>query len=103
MLCERLSLLTNRTRVPGDTVICVALTPDAVMVMVVVPPPPPPGDEGEPPHAASAMSTRSGHDLRTSGLSHPPSLDARLELRRAVRPRLAPRASRLASCLATEP
>ena len=44
MLCARESLFTNRTRVPGETVSCVVLTPADVIVMVVaeLPPPPPP-------------------------------------------------------------
>jgi hypothetical protein len=57
--------------VPGDTVICVALTPAAVMVMVVVPP----GDEGDPPpQPASGRRTTTGHNLRMPGLWHPPPL-----------------------------
>ena len=74
MLCGRLSLFTNSTRVPGETVICAALTPDDVMVMVVVAP----GDgvDGEPPHAAADTSARAGSNRRTPGLSHPASRPA---------------------------
>jgi len=49
MLCERLSLLTNRIRVPGLTVTVVGLAPDEEMVTVVAPLE---GDDGElPPQA----------------------------------------------------
>src|SRR5436190_8597160 len=71
MLCARESLLTNRTRVPGEMVHCVALTPAAVMVMVVDVPPPPPGDgDGgdPPPQAARGMTISAGSSLRTPGI-----------------------------------
>jgi hypothetical protein len=50
MLCERLSVLTKRMRVPGLTVSALGLTPDEEIVTVV---PPVEGDEGElPPQPA---------------------------------------------------
>ena len=64
MLCERESLFTNRTRVPGEMVSCVALTPADVIVMVVAalpPPPPPDGEDGEP---AAAGGERNEHEKR---------------------------------------
>ncbi len=77
MLCERVSLLTNVTRAPGVTLVCVALTPADVIVMVVVVVPPPDGVDGAPPHAASAIRSGSGRSLLTARLSHPPSLPAK--------------------------
>ena len=85
MLCDRESLFTNRTRVPGEMVSCVVLTPADVIVMVVVLPVPPPVDgvDGDPPpHATRGRSTRSGRSMRTPGLYPPPLAQSR-ERRRA--------------------
>lgn len=63
MLCDLVSLFTKATRVPGDTVISVGLTPDEVMVIrVVLEPPLDPEDEdgevGELPPQAATMTPR---------------------------------------------
>jgi len=47
MLCERVSLFTNSTRVPCEMFNCVVLTPAEVMVMVVPEEPPPEPPDGE--------------------------------------------------------
>ena len=66
MLCERLSVLTNRMRVPGLTVSVVGLAPDDEMVTVV---PALEGDEGElPPQAASPARIAAHSTCRTRRL-----------------------------------
>ena len=61
MLCERLSVFTNRTRVPGLMVSVVGLAPDAEMVTVV---PPVEGDEGELPPQATRPASIAAHSIR---------------------------------------
>jgi hypothetical protein len=59
----------NVTRVPGEIVICAALTPADVMVMAIVGPGD--GEDGDPPpQAASGNRIRTGSNGRTRGLSH---------------------------------
>jgi hypothetical protein len=68
MLCERVSLFTKVTREPADTVTCVALTPEAVMVIVAEASD---GDEGEPPpHAVTSKPNNASRPVRTSRLWH---------------------------------
>src|SRR5258708_9599629 len=85
MLCARVSLFMNVTRVPGEIVICAALRPADVIVMVTVGVGE--GDDGDPPpHAASGRMTRTRHNLRT--LDYRTRLRSRpsAELRRASPP-----------------
>ncbi len=73
ILCARESLFTNSTRVPGEMVSCVTLTPADVMVTVLEGLPPPDGEDGDPPpHAAIGNNTSKGRSRRTRGLSHAP-------------------------------
>ena len=62
MLCERLSLLTKRMRVPGLTVSVLGLTPEDEMVTVV--PPPVEGDDGELPPQAVRPASIAAHSIR---------------------------------------
>ena len=66
MLWERVSLLTKVTREPGDTVTCVALTPDELMVMVVASGD---GDVEPPPQAVSSKQSAAHAGRRTRQLS----------------------------------
>ena len=61
MLCDRLSLLTNRMSVPGLTVSVLGLTPDEEIVTVV---PPVDGDDGELPPQAARPARIAAHSIR---------------------------------------
>ena len=64
MLWERVSLFTNITRDPGDTVTWLTLTPAEVIVIVVDASPEGPEGEPPPPHAAIMTRAKNG-SLRT--------------------------------------
>jgi len=70
MLCARLSLFTNSTRVPGLTDRVTGLAPlDVIVTVVAEPPLPPDGEDGElPPQADKPMTSVAQITCRTMPL-----------------------------------